>query len=134
MNWIISNAGCQNNLYGRWGDYTREVFTSLADQLIIIKISADQPGKVTFKTSFVGPLKTNRTKVTVKLVEGADNMLSVYTEGGKKTEENIPNLLHAHSLIKVVADGGSQTAANSSLNVTDANSACIYISTAIQFC
>ena len=96
-------------------NYTREVFTSLADQLIIIKISADQPGKVTFKTFFVGPLKTNRTKVTVKLVEGADNMLSVYTEGGKKTEENIPNLLHAHSLIKVVADGGSQTAANSSL-------------------
>lgn len=114
-------------------NYTREVFTSLADQLIIIKISADQPGKVTFKTSFVGPLKTNRTKVTVKLVEGADNMLSVYTEGGKKTEENIPNLLHAHSLIKVVADGGSQTAANSSLNVTDANSACIYISTATNF-
>ena len=114
-------------------NYTREVFTSLADQLIIIKISADQPGKVTFKTFFVGPLKTNRTKVTVKLVEGADNMLSVYTEGGKKTEENIPNLLHAHSLIKVVADGGSQTAANSSLNVTDANSACIYISTATNF-
>lgn len=114
-------------------NYTREVFTSLADQLIIIRITADQPEKVTFKTSFIGPLKTNRTKVTTTVVQGTDNMLSVYTQGGKAAEENIPNKLHANTFIKVVADGGIQSAGNNYLNVTNANSATIYISTATNF-
>lgn len=114
-------------------NYTREVFTSLTDQLIIMKISADQQEKVTFKTSFIGPLKTNRTKVTTSVVQGTNNMLSVYTQGGKTTEENIPNKLHANSFIKVIAEGGSQSAGTNSLNVTNANSATIYISTATNF-
>ena len=114
-------------------NFTREVFTSLADQLTIIKIAADQPGMVTFKTSFTGPLKTNRTKVTTKVVEGTNTLLQVYPHGGREKEENIPNLLHAHTYIQVVAEGGEQTAGSNYLNVANADCAYIYISTATNF-
>ncbi len=116
-------------------DFTREMFTSLTDNLIIIRISASQPGALNFTTAFTGPLKTNRTKVTVSTVPGSDNMLKVYTEGGKRAEENIPNLLHATSFIKVVPEGGSVTsnAASKSVTVSNADAAVIYMSSATNF-
>ena len=115
--------------------YTREIFTSLADDLIIIKISASKPGMVTFKTSFTGPLKKTRTLAETTVVKGSDNMLRVYCTHAKEAEENIPNKLHATAFVKVVADGGKEKsdAATNSISVTDANSAIIYISAATNF-
>ncbi len=116
-------------------EYTREAFTSLADDLIIIRITASQPGAISFGTSFVGPLKTSRTKATVSMVPGSDNMLEVYTEGAAEAEENIPNLLHTTTLIKVVPEGGSCVADTStrSIKVNGADAATIYMSIATNF-
>ena len=116
-------------------DYTREVFTSLADNLIIVRLTASRPGALSFGTSFAGPLKTSRSVATVNIVPGSDNMLEVYTRGGQEAEENIPNLLHATTLIKVVPDGGTCKAdtASGSIQVRDADAATIYLSVATNF-
>lgn len=116
-------------------EYTREIFTSLTDDLIIMKISSSKPGKVTFNTSFTSPLKKTRTLADTKVEEGSNNTLIVHCTHAKPAEENIPNLLNATAIIKVVADGGNQKAdaATNSIFVTDANSATIYISAATNF-
>ncbi len=116
-------------------DYTREVFTSLTDNLIIIKLSADKPGKIDFTASFIGPLKKNRILASSELVEGRNDMLRVQSYPGRPEEENIPNKLHATTYIKIIADGGKQSAdrKNASLSVKKADSAIILISSATNF-
>lgn len=131
----LSNAVAKVTYSVNGVEYTREIFTSLTDDLIIMKISASKPGMVTFKTSFTGPLKKTRTLAETTVVKGSGNMLRVYCTHAKEAEENIPNKLHATTFIKVVADGGKEKAddATNSISVTDANSAIIYISAATNF-
>ena len=116
-------------------DYTREMFTSLTDDLIIIRITASKPGKVTFATSFTGPLKKNRTVAVTEVVDGTDNMLRVSCAHAREAEENIPNRLHATAIIKVMADGGTVTPDDESgrISVNGADSATIYVSAATNF-
>lgn len=129
----IANATARISYTADGVNYIREIFTSMTDDLIIIKISASQKSKVTFTTSFTGPLKTNRVKVTSETVNGANNTLRIYCSPGKPTEENVPNKLHATAFVKVTTDGGEQSAIDKSLTVKNANSAIIYISVATNF-
>lgn len=115
--------------------YTRETFVSLVDDLVIIRITASKPGMVTFDASFTGPLKKTRTLADVEVAPGSDNTLRVRCYHAKDAEENIPNRLNATAYIKVVADGGKESADKSkaSIRVKDADSATIYISAATNF-
>lgn len=115
--------------------FTREIFTSLTDNLIIIRLSASKKGEITFKASFAGPQKENRVRANAEIVKGTDNLLRVNSFPGKDKEENIPNLLHATTFIKIIADGGHQKAdrKNATLSVKNADSAIILISSATNF-
>lgn len=42
-------------------DYKREVFTSFVDQLVIVRLTASQPGKLTFSASLTCPQKVDVT-------------------------------------------------------------------------
>lgn len=113
--------------------YTREVFTSFPDQLIIIRLSADKKGKVNFKTSFAGPLKTNMVTAVSEVPAGQNSVLVVKGRCTREKEENIPNLLHYNAQIKVTAKGGTQKADNGSIMVKNADEAIIYVSVATNF-
>lgn len=116
-------------------DYVREVFTSLADDVTIIRLTASKKGALDFTASFAGPLKKNRVIAKSEVVKGTDNMLHVTSLPGRPEEENIPNRLHASTYIKIIADGGRQSAdtADASLSVSGADSAMIIISSATNF-
>lgn len=111
--------------------FTRETFTSLTDQLVIIRLTADKKGQLSFRTSFAGPLKKTRVTATVHTTD--TNVLSVISKCTKEKEENIPNLLQANTLIKVVAQGGRQTSDSTSISVKQADEVIIYISAATNF-
>lgn len=113
--------------------YAREAFTSFTDQLVIIRLTADKAGKISFNTSFAGPLKRNMVSVRSSVSTQSANVLSVTGRCTKEKEENIPNLLSFNTKIKVVAEGGKQTADNSSITVINADVATIYISIATNF-
>jgi len=113
-------------------EYVRETFTSLIDQLIVIRLTADEKRKISFSTSFVGPLKKNMVQTNSKI--SANNILVVTGKLTKEAEENIPNLLNFYGQIKVVTDGGKvSTFEGNSINVKDANSVTIYMSVATNF-
>ncbi|MHC0444767.1 glycoside hydrolase family 95 protein [Flavobacterium sp. 3-218] len=113
--------------------YTREVFTSFPDQLIIIRLTADKKQKVNFKTSFAGPLKTNMVTVSSAVVEAQNNLLVVTGRCTKEKEENIPNLLNFNAQIRVSAKGGTQKANKDHIEVKKADEAFIYVSVATNF-
>ena len=111
--------------------FQREVFTSFTDQLVIIRLTASQQGKISFKTSFAGPLKKNRVTAVAKVI--APNVLSVTSKCTREKEENIPNLLTANTRIKVVAKGGKQSSDSNSITVKNANEVILYVSAATNF-
>lgn len=114
-------------------EYTRETFTSFADQLVIIRITANKEGSVSFNTSFIGPKKSNMVKVQSAVIPESANTLVVTGKCAREAEENIPNKLNFNTQIKVVAEGGDQTVSGKSIEVVNADAATIYVSMATNF-
>src|SRR5690606_37268625 len=114
-------------------EYVREAFTSLSDNLIIIRLTASKPKSLTFNTSFVGPIKKHMVTVESAVDAKAKNELEINGKLTKEKEENIPNLLRFNGRIKVLTDGGKQVNTANSIQVTKATSATIYISVATNF-
>lgn len=114
-------------------EFTRETFTSFTDQLVIIRLMANQKGRISFNTSFAGPLKKNRVSVFPSVRNSSSNELTVVGRCTKDKEENIPNLLNFFTRVKVVAEGGKQHSDSTSLTVENADVATIYVSIATNF-
>ena len=114
-------------------EFFREVFTSFTDQLVIIKLSASKKNKISFRTSFVGPLKENRVIASSYVPDNYPNTLIVNSRNAKEKEENIPNKLNVHTIIKVEPRGGKLKSDHNSITTTDADEVIIYISMATNF-
>lgn len=114
-------------------EYTRETFTSLTDNLIVIRLTANKPNSLSFNTSFVGPLKKHMVTATSFVPKGSNNVLVVNGKLTRDKTENIPNLLHYNTQIKVVAEGGEQVSTENSISVNNADVATLYISVATNF-
>lgn len=105
-------------------EYKREVFTSFTDQLVIVRLTASKPGKLTFDTRFTCPQE-------VQISSSGKNSLSM--EGITKGDKNIPSALRFRADLKLETQGGKSVANDTLLSVTNANSATIYISMASNF-
>lgn len=104
--------------------YLREVFTSFPDQVIIIRLTADKPGKISFSASMDRP-------APVKIFSEEDNVLIM--EGISSDHETVKGEVKFQSKVKVIPEGGDLKATDSSLIVTNASSAILYISIATNF-
>jgi len=104
--------------------FKREVFSSKPDQVIVIHLTADKPGKLNFNASL-----DRLSKIDIS-TEGSDKLIMSGTTGDYET---IKGKVTFQAQVKIIPDGGSVSATSSSLNVQDANSATIYISIASSF-
>lgn len=98
--------------------YTREYFASYPDQAIIIRLTADQPGKITYTLSTDCP-HTNKN-ITAS---GNDVLLLNATI----------NAIKFQTRIKVKSDGGTVSASGSALKVDGANSSTIIVAVGTNF-
>ena len=105
-------------------DYKREVFTSFVDQLVIVRLTASQPGKLTFSASLTCPQKVD---VTVS----GKNALTL--EGTTKGDDFTKGSIRFRADLKLDLQGGKSVAGDTLLSVTNANSATIYIAMATNF-
>ena len=99
-------------------NYTREYFASYPDQVIVIRLTASQPGKITFSTSMDSP----QTPVSTSNV-GNDLLLL----NGQADAVKFQNRL------KVKTEGGTVTANNNSITVSGANSATVILAIGSNF-
>ena len=135
--------------------FTREIFSSAVDNVIIIKISADKKGKVSFSTAFQSPQNStvsNENGDTIVLsgtngsfrgIEGKlkfQSRAKVINQGGKLT--NVcpanPVLSTAYSLSNtgkdpVYKEKANVVDANNCLTIENADSAIILISAATSY-
>lgn len=128
--------------------YTREVFTSLTDDVTIMRITSSEPGKLDFNVCYAAPVKTNMAKLGVNEIVDGD-MIKASLIPARAQSENVDNKLDCYTFIKVINDGGTLTSTGKqnvvqhgivagnpntpTIAVSGANSAIIVISSATNF-
>ncbi len=104
--------------------YNTTVFSSAPDQIIIIRISADKPGSVSFSATMDRPSKTD-----ISIRGNNELVLSGKTSDFDKVKGNV----QFEARTKIMTTGGTVSAIDTALNVTNADAATIYISMATGF-
>lgn len=103
--------------------YTREVFSSFADDVVIVRLTADKPKRLTFTASFQSPLD-NEIKVWNKRL--------VLTAKGKE-HEGVPGAIRVETQVKAKNEGGRVAVEGEFLRVENADAVTLYISSATNF-
>jgi alpha-L-fucosidase 2 len=104
--------------------YKTTVFSSAPDQIIIIRISADKPRSVSFTAKMDRPAKAD-----ISILGNNEIVLS-----GKSIDfDKVKGNLQFEARTKIMTTGGTVSAADSALSITNADDATIYISMASGF-
>jgi alpha-L-fucosidase 2 len=100
--------------------FERRVFASHPDQVLVVRLTADRPGRVAFTAKMDSPHPQAHTRAL-----GADQLalLGEVEEGGVKFEARL----------RVLADGGKVTAADDAVTVEGADSATLLLAAATSF-
>jgi alpha-L-fucosidase 2 len=120
--------------------FTREVFSSYPDQVIVVRLTCDQPGKINFTATADSPLRyavqtEGRDTVVLRgrapaFVEPSYNRSNDpirYDDG--PNPEGMTFDLH----VRVIAEGGSVTPGGSTLTVARANAVTLLLSAGTSF-
>ncbi|MBN2181491.1 MAG: glycoside hydrolase family 95 protein [Sedimentisphaerales bacterium] len=104
--------------------YTREVFSSPVDQVIVIALKTDKPGKVTFTAGMETPQKASVT------VESPNTLVM---QGINGSSRGIAGALKYQVRVAVSTYGGRIVAGDGQISVTDADSALLLIAAATSY-
>ena len=107
--------------------FSREILSSHPDQVIVIHLTADTPGKITFSASLSRP--ENFTTETI----GTDELVMQGRLPGPLAATNKPAGMEYMARLKIVTKGGKTSAENSSLKVVEADSATILIAAGTDY-
>ncbi|GIH67047.1 glycosyl hydrolase family 95 catalytic domain-containing protein [Microbispora siamensis] len=99
--------------------YKREVFASAPDQVIVVRLTADKPGSITFTATFDSPQRTTRS---------SPDGTTVALDGVSGDFEGIPGSVKFLALARALAEGGSVTSSGGTLQVSAADSVTLLIS------
>jgi alpha-L-fucosidase 2 len=105
--------------------YTREVFASKPENVIVIHLKTDKPSSLSFTASFVTGHKISSISAPAK------NSLAL--AGLTSDHEGVKGKVKFYSLLKVKTESGQLSSTDSSINVTNANEAVLFISIATNF-
>jgi alpha-L-fucosidase 2 len=104
--------------------YSREVFASAPDNVIVVRLTADQAGKI----SFVASMKTPMAAVVE--VDGKDTLVM---RGNGGDSMGIKGQLKYQARVKVIAKGGTTKAADGKVTIANANEVTLLIAAATSF-
>jgi len=105
--------------------YTREVMASFPDQVIVMRLTASKPGKISFVASFSTPQPKSEVHTTPA------NELTL--AGTTTDHEGVKGMVRFKSIARIKLEGGALSSNDTALAVKDANAATIYISIATNF-
>ena len=104
--------------------YTREVFSSPVDQVIVVRLTAGQPGKISFKAEMNTPQKATVT---------AEAPGTLVMTGVNGDSSGIKGALTFETRVRVLAQGGHTTADGQAVSVDGADSATLLIAAATSY-
>ena len=104
--------------------YTREVFSSFPDQVIIVRITASKPASIGFTASMNRP---------APVVISTDGMNTVMMSGVTGDCDSIKGAVKFQAHVRIITEGGTVSSKDTALTVTHADTATIYIALASSF-
>jgi alpha-L-fucosidase 2 len=104
--------------------YKREVFASQPDQVIVVRLTADQPGKITFSAGMDGPLQNAMNALDMNTLE---------LTGLSSTHEGVNGQVKFDARVKIINSGGTTAIASNKIEVSSADEVVILISIATNF-
>ncbi|RMF91874.1 MAG: glycoside hydrolase family 95 protein [Planctomycetota bacterium] len=116
----------------RIGDttYTRTVFASYPDQVIVVRIEADKPGAVGFAASLETPHAEHDVRVADDTIILRGRVADYVS---KRTNEGLPSVIRFEARAAVRPEGGSLEAVDGTLRVRDADAVTILLTAATNY-
>jgi alpha-L-fucosidase 2 len=105
--------------------FTREIFSSIPDQVIVVRLTADKPQSLTFSLGAACPHESSEIKTE------NDNMLVI--SGNTSDHEGVNGMIRFRSLIRAAQEGGTITSDGKSMEISNATTVTILISIATNF-
>lgn len=105
--------------------YTREAFASFPDRVIVMRLTSDKPGSISFTASFTTPQARAVVNTTAKK--------ELTIAGTTMDHEGVKGLVKFKGIVRIKLDGGAITTNDTALLVKGANAATIFISVATNF-
>jgi alpha-L-fucosidase 2 len=104
--------------------FKREVFASQPGQVIVMRLSADQKGKISFTASLNGPLQTSVKALNTQTIE---------MTGLSSTHEGVTGKVKFNARAYFVNTGGTVVNKSSTIEVDKADEVVVFISIATNF-
>jgi len=120
----ISNATAKVKYKVNGVEFTREILTAFSDQVIVVKLSASQPGQITCNVFMNSPIDK-----TVASTEGNQIILS----GVGTNFEGVKGKVKFQGRLTAKNKGGDIDASNGVLSINKADEVTLYISIATNF-
>jgi alpha-L-fucosidase 2 len=120
----IGNATAKVKYTANGVEFTREILSSFSDQVIVVKLSASQPGQITCNVFMNSPIDK-----TVPSTEGNQIILS----GIGTNFEGVKGKVEFQGRIEAKNKGGEVSASNGILSINKADEVTLYISIATNF-
>ena len=106
--------------------YTREAFTSMTDQLLIVRLTASQRGKISFATRYTTPYRDAAVTVTPRQ--------QLRLDGKAMDHEGIEGKVRFTALTRIDRRGGKMEAVGDTLlRITGADEVTLYVSIGTNF-
>ena len=105
-------------------NYQSKVFSSFPDQVIIVRITADKSSSINFSATLDRPSKVDIS------TRGSNELIMSGVTGDC---DSVKGKVKFQAQVKILTDGGSVSASDTSLQVANADTATIYISIASSF-
>jgi alpha-L-fucosidase 2 len=112
--------------------FSREVFASAADQVIVIRIAADKPGSITFTASLIGGERGEQEADDwfTSEVAAPDELV---LRGRNASFRGIEGRLRYEARVKVLIEGGETTVVKDGVSVSGADCATLLVAAATNF-
>jgi alpha-L-fucosidase 2 len=104
--------------------FKREVFASPVDQVIVVHLTADKPGQISFTTSMRTPQKV------VVTIENGDTLVM---NGTNSSSSGIKGTLKFEARVKIIPTGGLISTNNDNISVANADSVTLLIAAATSY-
>ena len=105
--------------------YTREALASFPDRVVVVRLTASRPGRLSFTAFFTTPQK----KATLQTTPAKE--LTIL--GTTSDHEGVKGLVQYKGIVRMKLEGGTLTASDTALLVKNADAVTIYISIATNF-
>ncbi len=114
--------------------FVREVFASFPDRVIVIRLSADKPGSVSFRAALQDTERGLLAAAKTKASEGRLDFAGKLSRPQKADERDLSwNDMAYHAALRVLAEGGKVEMVNGQISVTGADAVTLLLAAATDY-